>query len=117
MKKAAAIITNKGGRTSHAAIVALNWPPVVVAVMLLPLKNGSKLRFPAEGKMVTYMKELKWKVTEQDFSHLSMPETDPMFILADPDRAFELSNYPIRSWIDANEFAISNSIKIHPLAL
>jgi pyruvate,water dikinase len=28
------------------------------------------------------------------FSHLSMPDTDPMFILADPDRAFELSNYP-----------------------
>jgi pyruvate,water dikinase len=31
-------------------------------------------------------------VTEQDFSQLSMPDTDPMFILADPDRAFELSN-------------------------
>jgi pyruvate,water dikinase len=39
-----------------------------------------------------------------------MPDTDPMFILADPDRAFELSNYPIRSWFDAMEFAISNSI-------
>jgi pyruvate,water dikinase len=33
------------------------------------------------------------EVTEQDFSQ-SMPDTDPMFILADPDRAFELSNYP-----------------------
>jgi hypothetical protein len=32
----------------------------------------------------------------------SFIQADPMFILADPDRAFELSNYPIRSWIDAN---------------
>jgi pyruvate,water dikinase len=41
-------------------------------------------------------------VTEQDFSQLSMPDTDPMFILADPDRAFELSNYPNKGWFDAN---------------
>jgi hypothetical protein len=29
-------------------------------------------------------------------------DTDPMFILADPDRAFELSNYPNKGWFDAN---------------
>jgi pyruvate,water dikinase len=46
-----------------------------------------------------------------------MPDTDPMFILADPDRAFELSNYPNRVGLMRMEFAISNSIKIHPLAL
>jgi pyruvate,water dikinase len=45
-----------------------------------------------------------------------MPDTDPMFILADPDRV-ELSNYPNKGWFDADGFAISNSIKIHPLAL
>jgi pyruvate,water dikinase len=45
-----------------------------------------------------------------------MPDTDPMFILADPDRAFELSNYPNKGLMRM-EFAISNSIKIHPLAL
>jgi pyruvate,water dikinase len=56
------------------------------------------------------------EVTEQDFSQLSMPDTDPMFILADPDRAFELSNYPNKG-VGLMEFAISNSIKIHPLAL
>jgi pyruvate,water dikinase len=57
-------------------------------------------------------------VTEQDFSQLSMPDTDPMFILADPDRAFELSNYPNKGvGLMRMEFAISNSIKIHPLAL
>jgi pyruvate,water dikinase len=47
-----------------------------------------------------------------------MPDTDPMFILADPDRAFELSNYPNKGvGLMRMEFAISNSIKIHPLAL
>jgi pyruvate,water dikinase len=40
-----------------------------------------------------------------------MPDTDPMFILADPDRAFELSNYQIRSWFDANGILISIVLK------
>jgi pyruvate,water dikinase len=47
-----------------------------------------------------------------------MPETAPMFILADPDRAFEMSNYPNKGvGLLRLEFAISNSIRIHPLAL
>jgi pyruvate,water dikinase len=59
------------------------------------IKTDSKLQYPVlKGRTVTYKDKLKWEVTEQDFSQLSMPDTDPMFILADPDRAFELSNYP-----------------------
>jgi pyruvate,water dikinase len=60
------------------------------------IKNGQQITVScAEGKDGNiYEGELKWEVTEQDFSQLSMPDTDPMFILADPDRAFELSNYP-----------------------
>jgi pyruvate,water dikinase len=47
-----------------------------------------------------------------------MPKTAPMFILADPDRAFEMSNYPNNGvGLLRLEFAISNSIRIHPLAL
>ncbi|SEA98511.1 phosphoenolpyruvate synthase [Flavobacterium gillisiae] len=123
MKKAAAIITNKGGRTSHAAIVARELGVVAVvgcgdATTLI--KNGQQITVScAEGKDGNiYEGKLEWKITEQDFSHLSMPETDPMFILADPDRAFELSNYPNKGvGLMRMEFAISNSIKIHPLAL
>jgi pyruvate,water dikinase len=123
MKKAAAIITNKGGRTSHAAIVARELGVVAVvgcgdATTLI--KNGQQITVScAEGKDGNiYEGELKWEVTEQDFSQLSMPDTDPMFILADPDRAFELSNYPNKGvGLMRMEFAISNSIKIHPLAL
>jgi pyruvate,water dikinase len=60
------------------------------------IKNGQQITVScAEGKDGNiYEDKLKWEVTEQDFSQLSMPDTDPMFILADPDRAFELSNYP-----------------------
>jgi pyruvate, water dikinase len=61
---------------------------------------------------------LKWEIKEQDFSKLPMPVTAPTFILADPDRAFEMSNYPNKGvGLLRLEFAISNSIKIHPLAL
>jgi pyruvate,water dikinase len=57
------------------------------------IKNGQQITVScAEGKDGNIYKGKE--VTEQDFSQLSMPDTDPMFILADPDRAFELSNYP-----------------------
>ncbi|UQD56510.1 phosphoenolpyruvate synthase [Flavobacterium sp. K5-23] len=123
LKKAAAIITNKGGRTSHAAIVARELGTVAVvgcgdATQLI--KNGQQITVScAEGKTgYIYDGQLKWDITEQDFSQLAMPETAPMFILADPERAFELSNFPNQGvGLMRMEFAISNSIKIHPLAL
>jgi pyruvate,water dikinase len=56
------------------------------------IKNGQQITVScAEGKDGNIYDKLKWEVTEQDFSQLSIPT---MFILADPDRAFELSNYP-----------------------
>lgn len=123
MKRASAIITNKGGRTSHAAIVARELGTVAVvgcgnATSIL--KNGQQITVScAEGKEGNvYDGELKWEIKEHDFSHLSMPITEPMLILADPERAFELSHYPNKGiGLMRVEFAISNTIKIHPLAL
>ena len=123
LKKAAAIITNKGGRTSHAAIVARELGTVAVVGCgnaTEVIKNGQEITVScAEGKAGNiYEGILKWDIKEQDFSHLPMPKTAPMFILADPDRAFELSSYPNKGvGLLRLEFAISNSIKIHPLAL
>jgi pyruvate,water dikinase len=123
LKKAAAIITNKGGRTSHAAIVARELGTVAVVGCgnaTEVIKNGQEVTVScAEGKEGNvYDGILKWDIKEQDFSQLPMPETKPMFILADPDRAFELSNYPNQGvGLLRLEFAISNSIRIHPLAL
>lgn len=123
MKKASAIITNKGGRTSHAAIVARELGTVAVvgcgdATNLI--KNGQQITVScAEGKKGNiYDGKLNWKIKEQDFSQLPQPTTAPMLILADPERAFELSYYPNQGvGLMRMEFAISNSIKIHPLSL
>ncbi|TRX10811.1 phosphoenolpyruvate synthase [Flavobacterium gawalongense] len=123
MKRASAIITNKGGRTSHAAIVARELGTVAVVGCgnaTSTIKNGQEITVScAEGTAGNiYDGQLKWEITEQDFSKLEMPKTDPMLILADPERAFELSHYPNQGvGLMRMEFAISNTIKIHPLAL
>ena len=123
MKRASAIITNKGGRTSHAAIVARELGTVAVVGCgnaTAAIKNGQEITVScAEGKDGNiYDGLLKWEVKEQDFSQLAVPKTAPMLILADPERAFELSFYPNKGvGLMRMEFAITNTIKIHPLAL
>ena len=123
LKKAGAIITNKGGRTSHSAIVARELGTVAVVGCgnaTSVIKNGQEITVScAEGKEGNvYEGVLKWEIKEQDFSKLTLPETDPMFILADPERAFDLSFYPNKGvGLMRMEFAISNTIKIHPNAL
>ena len=123
MKRASAIITNKGGRTSHAAIVARELGTVAVVGCgdaTATIQNGQEITVScSEGKVGNiYDGKLRWEITEQDFSKLEMPKTDPMLILADPERAFELSHYPNQGvGLMRMEFAISNTIKIHPLAL
>jgi len=123
LKKAKGIVTNKGGRTSHAAIVAREMGTVAVVGCgnaTDEIKNGQEITVScAEGKVGNvYDGVLEIEITEQDFSQLPMPNVSPMFILADPDRAFELSNYPNKGvGLLRLEFAISNSIKVHPLAL
>lgn len=123
MKKASAIITNKGGRTSHAAIVARELGAIAIVGCgnaTETIRTGQEITVScAEGKEGhVYDGLLKWEIKEQDFSGLQMPDTDPMLILADPERAFELSQYPNQGvGLMRIEFAISNTIKIHPLAL
>lgn len=123
LKKAGAIITNKGGRTSHSAIVARELGTVAVVGCgdaTSVIKNGQEITVScAEGKDGNiYEGLLKWTIKEQDFSRLEMPKTNPMFILADPERAFDLSFYPNKGvGLMRMEFAISNTIKIHPNAL
>jgi pyruvate,water dikinase len=123
MKKAVAIVTNKGGRTSHAAIVARELGTVAVvgcSNATEVVKDGQEVTVVCAGSKdgLIYDGRLTWDIKEEDFSHLEMPETAPTFILADPDRAFELSKYPNKGvGLMRLEFAISNSIGIHPLAL
>ena len=123
LKKAAGIITNKGGRTSHAAIVARELGTVAIVGCGNAskfIKNGQEITLScAEGKEgIVYNGLLEWETTKEDLSHLIEPETQPMLILSDPEKAFELSKYPNKGvGLMRIEFAISNTIKIHPLAL
>ncbi len=123
LKRAAAIITSKGGRTSHASIVARE---IGVAAIVgtgddvLKIKDGDVITVScAEGeKGYIYEGEQKWTEKVIDFRNIKMPETEPMLILGDPDRAFQLSFYPNKGvGLMRLEFIISNAIKIHPMAL
>ena len=124
LKKASAIITNKGGRTSHASIVAreLDVPAIVGC--------GDATEKISDGEMITvscsegktgnvYKGQLKYKEKDLDFSQIKKPETtEVMLIVGDPDRAFKLSFYPNDGvGLMRIEFIITNSIKIHPMAL
>jgi pyruvate, water dikinase len=123
LKKASAIVTNKGGRTSHASIVARELGAVAV------VGTGNATEKISDGQFVTvscaegktgniYEGKLEWDVTEIDFRDIQMPRTQPMMILGDPDKAFKFSFYPNKGiGLMRIEFIITNSIRIHPMAL
>ncbi|MBN3521980.1 phosphoenolpyruvate synthase [Algoriphagus lutimaris] len=123
MKKAGAIITTKGGRTSHAAIVAREVGALAIVGAegaMETLSNGDMVTLDnSSGKIgKVYEGKLKWKTTEHDFHGLTLPKTKPMFILADPDKAFNLSFFPNQGvGLMRMEFVVNNSIRIHPMAL
>jgi len=123
LKKASAIITNKGGRTSHAAIVAreVGANAIVGAIdATTKIKDGEMVTVScAQGKNgVVYEGQLKWEEKEVDFHKVRMPDTAPMLILGDPDKAFKYSFYPnCGIGLMRLEFIINNAIRIHPMAL
>lgn len=124
LKKVSAIVTNKGGRTSHAAIVARELGVVAV----VGTENATELIREddlvtvscAEGKSgKIYKGTLKWKETMHDFSRVQLPRrTEVMMILGEPERAFEFAAYPNKGvGLMRIEFIISNSVQAHPMAL
>jgi pyruvate,water dikinase len=124
LKNAAAIITNKGGRTSHASIVAreLGVPAIVgCSDATKKIKEGDMITVSCcEGKTgFVYKGKLDFKETDLDFSHIKKPEaTEVMLIAGDPDKAFKLSFYPNDGvGLMRIEFIITHAIQIHPMAL
>jgi pyruvate, water dikinase len=124
LKNAAAIITNKGGRTSHASIVAreLGVPAIVGCGNATgQIKDGEIITVSCcEGKTgFVYEGKLNFKETELDFSHIKKPgTTEVMLIAGDPDNAFSLSFYPNDGvGLMRIEFIITHAIQIHPMAL
>lgn len=124
LKKAAAIVTNKGGRTSHASIVAreLGVPAIVGTGNATEIiKDGSAVTVSCcEGRTGNvYAEQLEYVEREIDLSKISMPEsTQPMLITGDPEKAFQLSMYPNNGvGLMRMEFIITHYIRIHPMAL
>ena len=123
MKKAAGIITNRGGRTCHAAIVSreLGVPAIVGTEHgTEDLKDGQMVTVScAEGDTgFVYEGELPFEVESTDLKSLGTPRTKVMMNLANPEEAFSLSFIPNQGvGLARMEFIISTYIKIHPLAL
>ena len=123
MRKAAAIVTNRGGRTCHAAIVSreLGLPAIVGTENATEvLKDGQAVTVScAEGETgFVYQGLLKFDVQQIKLHDLSRPQTQVMMNVGNPEEAFRLSSLPNDGvGLAREEFIISNYIKVHPLAL
>ncbi len=123
LKQVGGIITNKGGRTSHAAIVAreLGVPAIVgCGNAVASIKSGQIITMScAEGKTgYVYEGELPFHKKEIDFSGIKLPNTEVKMILADPENAFQMAHYPNNGiGLLRMEFIITHLVQIHPMAL
>lgn len=123
MKKAAAIVTNRGGRTYHAAIVSreLGVPALVgTEDGTHTLQDGDRVTVScAEGDTgFVYDGELAFDVRRTDLKALGRPRTKVMMNVGNPDEAFALSFLPNDGvGLAREEFIITTFIKAHPMAL
>jgi pyruvate,water dikinase len=123
MKKAAAIVTNRGGRTCHAAIVSreLGVPAIVGTERgTETLKDGQLVTVScAEGDTgFVYEGKLLFDVEKTNLKNLARPRTQIMMNIGNPQEAFALSFIPNDGvGLAREEFIISNYVKAHPLAL
>jgi len=123
MRIAGAIITEQGGKTSHAAIVSRE----LGVPCLVGVKNARKLLHP--GKMVTvscaegeegyvYADRLPFEVERTEIKEVLKTKTKIMMNVGDPDNAFNFAGIPNDGvGLAREEFIFTNFIKIHPLAL
>jgi pyruvate,water dikinase len=123
MKTAAAIVTNQGGRTCHAAIVAreLGIPAIVGTERATEiLKTGQEITIScAEGETGNvHTGILGFDIQQTDLSQLAHPKTAIMMNLGNPDQAFSLASLPVDGiGLARMEFIISEYIKVHPMAI
>ncbi|SFT08523.1 phosphoenolpyruvate synthase [Zhouia amylolytica] len=123
LKKVNAIITNKGGRTSHAAIVAreLDVPAIVGCINATEVvTDNQEITVSCASGHTGYIYPgiIPFEESHLDFSTIDKPKTEAKLILSDPDKAFELSFYPNDGvGLLRMEFIITHLIKVHPMAL
>lgn len=123
MKNAAAIVTNRGGRTCHAAIVSreIGVPCVVgTGVATQQLRTGQEVTVScAEGEVgKVYEGRLAFRKDTLDLQAWPQPKTRVLVNIGDPDQALTLSFLPVQGvGLARIEFIISSAIQVHPLAL
>lgn len=123
MRIASAIVTDRGGRTSHAAIVSreIGLPCIVGTNHATQvIKTGQKITVScAEGeKGLVYDGLLKFKVEKIDVLKVAKPKTKVMINVGYPDEAYELSFLPNDGvGLAREEFIVTEYIRIHPMAL
>jgi len=123
MKRASAIVTNSGGRTCHAAIIAreLGVPAIVGCSNATEmLQNGQQVTVSCaegeEGKV--YPGLLPFELQEIPLDNLPRTRTQILMNVGNPQEALSLSTIPNDGvGLARTEFIIANEIKIHPLAL
>lgn len=123
MKRAAGIITDRGGRTCHAAIVSRE----LGITAIVGTDNASTIL--VDGQPITidcsrgkigfvYSGELPFKIVKIKLHEIPAVPVDVMINMADPDNAFSVSFLPTAGvGLARVEFIISNTIKVHPMAL
>ena len=123
MKAATAIVTNRGGRTCHAAIVAreLGIPAIVGADKATRvIETGEMISVScAEGDVGrVYAGDIEFETRKTSLVDLPRPATHVMMNVGNPDIAFSLAALPCDGvGLARMEFIIAESIKAHPMAL
>jgi len=123
MRVAAGIVTNRGGRTCHAAIVSreIGIPAIVGAIGATEkIKPGQEITIDCssgENGMV-YNGKIPFDINKIPLESIKKPTVDIMMNLGNPDEAFSLAKLPASGvGLARLEFIINNSIQIHPMAL
>ncbi|MCB1485984.1 MAG: phosphoenolpyruvate synthase, partial [Bauldia sp.] len=123
MKRAAAIITDHGGRTSHAAIVSreLGLPAVVGtgnATHVLHTDQEITVSCAEGDQGFVYEGTAKFEIDELDLSKLPETKTKVMLNLANPSAAFNWWQIPADGvGLARMEFVVTNQVRVHPMAL
>ena len=123
MKRASAIVTDRGGRTCHSAIISreLGIPCIVGSGDATEkVRNGTDITVScAEGERGNiYYGKIDFKVEKQMITDKERPKTQVMMNVGDPDHAFAVSRLPNDGvGLARLEFIINNHIGIHPMAL
>lgn len=123
MRLASAVITQDGGKNSHAAIRAreMGIPCVVGADKALKiLKNNQEVTVSSNvGEAgVVYKGRLPFSVERSEIKSIPKTRTKMLINMANPDSAFSLSNIPTDGvGLAREEFIFTNFVKVHPLAL